>query len=161
MTDKQIIAIEAKLSLRIKSDPEVEKKVTNIALIEGVGILTIAVLIAETNGFILFENASQLVSYAGYDVVENQSSKHSGKTRISKKVNSHIRRILHLPTFCGVRNKVAPFENHKVKMKSYVAVQKKLLVIIYAPWKNEVEFEKDFLKTNTREVKQESPSLVK
>lgn len=169
MTDKQIIVIEAKLSLRIKSDPEVEKKVTNIALIKGVGILTIAVFIVETNGFILFENASQLVSYAGYDVVENQSSKHSGKTRISKKGNSHIRRILHLPAFCGARNKVAPFENlykrtfenHKVKMKSYVAVQKKLLVIIYAPWKNEVEFEKDFLKTNTREVKQESPSLVK
>ncbi|PWK17175.1 transposase [Arcicella aurantiaca] len=168
LTDKQITAIEAKISLHIKSDPEVEKKVTNIAFIKGVGILTIAVLIAETNGFILFENASQLVSYAGYDVVENQSGKHTGKTRISKKGNSHIRRILHLPAFCVVRNKVAPFENlykrtfenHKVKMKSYVAVQKKLLVIIYALWKNEVEFEKDFLKTNTREVKLDFPSLV-
>jgi transposase len=168
LTDKQITEIEAKIILHIKSDPEIEKKVNHIVAIKGVGILTAAVVIAEMNGFILFESASQLVSYVGYDVVENQSGKHRRKTRISKKGNSHIRRILHLPAFCVVRNKVAPFENlykrtfenHKVKMKNYVAVQKKLLVIIYALWKNEMEFDEEFLKINTREVEQESPSLV-
>ena len=51
-----------------------------------------------------FANQRQLVSYAagppgGYDVVENQSGNRSGKTRISKKGNSRIRRILHLPAF--------------------------------------------------------------
>jgi transposase len=168
LVDKQIAEIEAKITSHIKSDPEIEKKVNNIVIMKGVGMLTVAVLIAETNGFVLFENAGQLVSFAGYDVVENQSGSHKGKTKISKKGNSHIRRILHLPAFNVVRCKVVPFvnlykrtfENHKVKMKSYVAVQKKLLVIIYALWKNEVEFDKDFLKTNTKEVEQESPSLV-
>ena len=48
-------------------------------------------------------NQRQLVSYAGYDVIENQSGNRSGKTRISKKGNSRIRRILHLPAFNAVR----------------------------------------------------------
>lgn len=43
------------------------------------------------------------MSFAGYDVIENQSGKREGKTRISKKGNSHIRRILHLPAFNAVR----------------------------------------------------------
>jgi transposase len=51
-------------------------------------------VIAETNGFTLFENSKQLVSYAGYDVVENQSGKRVGKTSISKKGNYRIRRII-------------------------------------------------------------------
>lgn len=166
--DKQIAEIERKIILHIKSDAEIEKKANNIAAIKGVGIQTIAVIIAETNGFILFENSSQLVSYAGYDVVENQSGKHRGKTKISKKGNGHIRRILHLSAFTVVRCKVALFENlykrtfetHKVKMKSYVAVQKKLLLIMYALWKNETEFDSNYLKKNTTEEELESSSLV-
>lgn len=37
--------------------------------------------------------------YSGYDLIENQSGKQVGKTRISKKGNRHIRRILHMPAF--------------------------------------------------------------
>jgi transposase len=168
LANKQIEEIEAKIIAHIKSNPEIERRVNNIVVMKGVGILTVAVLVAETNGFILFENARQLVSFSGYDVIENQSGSHKGKTKISKKGNSHIRRILHLPSFSVVRLEVAPFvnlykrtfENHKIKMKSYVAVQKKLLVMIYALWKNDVPFDEDYLKTNTREEEQASTSLV-
>jgi transposase len=139
-----------------------------MASIKGVGILTVAVLLAETNGFVLFENCRQLVSYAGYDVVENQSGKRSGKTKISKKGNSHIRRALFMPAFSVITYEIKPFsdlfnrtfENHKIKMKSYVAVQKKLLVIMYSLWKKEVSFTDNFIETNTKEWKQESTSLV-
>jgi transposase len=50
-----------------------------------------------------FTNQRHLVSYAGYDVVENQSGNRSGKTRISKKGNSRLRRFLHMPSFNAVR----------------------------------------------------------
>src|SRR6266542_5772953 len=88
--------------------------------------MTVATLLAETNGFLLFENIPQIVSYSGYDVVEDQSGKHIGKTKISKKGNSHIRRILHMPAFNVVRYKVSPFlqlfnrtlQKHNIKMKS-------------------------------------------
>lgn len=104
--------------------------------IKGLGFLSVAVLLAETNGFEGFVNqpvrrCGQLVSYAGYDIVENQSGSHQGRTKISKKGNSRLRRILHLPAFTAVRfgepTCQALFERvysrSKVKMKAYVAVQ--------------------------------------
>ena len=135
------------------SNDEVADKVKKITKIKGVGVLTIATLIAETNGFALFSTAPQLVSYAGYDVVENQSGNHKGKTRISKKGNSRIRRALHMPALSVVRWEQTPFlnlfertlEKHNLKMKSYVAVQKKLLVVIYALWKKNEEYDNNYL----------------
>ena len=81
-------------------------------------------------------------------MVENQSGNHRGKTRISKKGNSHIRRAMHLPAFNMIRYDVGNFkifferilENHHQKMKAYVAVQKKLLVLIYTLWRKNEEF---------------------
>lgn len=147
--DKQIKELAAAIEKHIAQQQEVKQKVDNICKIKGVGVLTIAVILAETNGFVLFENSRQLVSYAGYDVVENQSGNHQGKTKISKKGNSRIRRVLHMPAFCVVRYEQQPFidlfnrtlERHGQKMKSYVAVQKKLLVIIYALWKTNSAYE--------------------
>ena len=147
--DKQLEELAKAIEAHIGSDPAIEQKVQGILKIKGVGMMTVATVLAETNGFLLFKTASQLVSYCGYDVVEDQSGKHKGKTRISKKGNSHIRRILHMPAFNVVRYQVSPFvqlfnrtiQKHHIKMKSYVAVQKKLLVIIYSLWKTNKSFD--------------------
>ncbi len=40
-------------------------------------------------------------------------------------------------------------------MKSYVAVQKKLLVLIYALWKLDADFDANFKNKNTKEQEQE------
>jgi Transposase IS116/IS110/IS902 family len=96
----------------------------------------------------LIKNYRQLVSYSGYDVIENSSGTHIGKTKISKKGNSRIRRALFMPALSVVTHNQKPFvdlynrtyEKHKVKMKSYVAVQKKLLTTMYALWKNDTPF---------------------
>jgi transposase len=144
---------------------EVAQKVENICKINGLGIQTVAVIIAETNGFILFKNAPQLVSFTGYDVIENQSGDHTGKTKISKKGNSRIRRCLFMPAFNMVKFKQTPFvdlynrtfEKHGLKMKSYVAVQKKLLVIIYALWKNNTAYDIDYKNKYTKELEQALP----
>ncbi len=83
--DHQIAFIKEAIEKHLASDDDVLRKVKNIVAIKGLGLLTVAVLLAETNGFLLFENVSQLVSYAGYDVVENQSGLRTGKIKISKK----------------------------------------------------------------------------
>lgn len=153
--NKQIEETETSIKNHIVSEPAVYQKVQDIAKIKGVGLMTLATVLAETNGFLLFKNTAQLVSYCGYDIVENQSGKHNGKTRISKQGNSHIRRILHMPAFNVVRYKVAPFiqlygrtiEKHHLKMKSYVAVQKKILVIIYSLWKKGEPFDENYNNT--------------
>ncbi len=50
------------------------------------------------------------------------------------------------------------YEKHGIKMKSYVAVQKKLLVMIYHLWKKQEEYNADYEK-NIREKEQVSSSL--
>jgi len=165
LINKQIADLAIIIEQHLASDEMVMKKAGNISKIKGIGVLTIAVILAETNGFTLFRNASQVVSYAGYDVVENESGTHKGKTRISKKGNSRIRRALHMPALCAVTHKQKPFvdlfertfEKHRIKMKSYVAVQKKLLVLIYGLWKNNEAFDVNYKNKLTKEQEQVLP----
>jgi hypothetical protein len=104
------------------------------------------------NGFQLFSSAAQLTSYCGYDVVENQSGKRKGKTRISKKGNAHIRKALHFPALNVVRFKTGTFpdlferilDRTRIPMKGYVAVQRKLLCLIFTLWKKEQAFDPQF-----------------
>jgi transposase len=137
--DKQLKELEKLMKNLIDSDEVIKQKVSNICKIKGIGMLTAATILAETNGFELFKNYKQLVSYAGFDVVERESGNITGKTKISKKGNGHIRRALFMPAFVAVKYNEKPavdlynrtIEKHGIKMKSYVAVQKKLLVLIY------------------------------
>ena len=147
--DKQLREIEQNIYDHLYSNDEVAQKLNHITELKGLGYMTVATILAETNGFVLFKSTSQLVSYAGYDIIENQSGSRSGKTKISKKGNSRIRRALHLPAFNMIRYEVGNFKSffervlskHNQKMKAYVAVQKKLLVIIYTLWKRNEAFD--------------------
>jgi len=162
---RDIEKLKEKIEHLILKDPVLSGKYAHIRLIKGMGILSFAVLVAETGGFELFENQKQLVSYAGYDVVENQSGKRVGRTKISKRGNAHIRRVLFMPAFNVVRYKVHPFhqlysrvyERNKVKMKAYVAVQRKLLCTIYALWKNDSPFDPKFQPKNSSGIHEPKP----
>jgi len=145
---KQLEDIEQDIHDHLRAKAEVAEKIDRITAIKGLGVMTVATILAETNGFALFKSIPQLVSYAGYDVIENQSGNHRGKTRISKKGNSRIRRSLHMPAFNMIRYEIGNFrpffdrilEKHHQKMKAYVAVQKKLLVLIYTLWRKDEPF---------------------
>lgn len=156
MLKKQIALLESQkeklqqqVQKTIDEDPVLKERAEKITAIKGIGIQSFAVIIAELNGFALIRNQAQLVNYCGYDVIENQSGSHTGKTKISKKGNSHIRRTLYFPALNVVRYKITPFsqlyqrvfDRSKIKMKGYTAVQKKLLVTIYALWKNNQAFD--------------------
>ncbi|WPU97974.1 IS110 family transposase [Mucilaginibacter sp. cycad4] len=152
--EKHMKELEKLIAQLIQSDPILNRHYKNICAIKGLGLLSFAVIAAETNGFILFDNAASLVKYAGYDVIENESGKHTGRTKISKKGNSRIRRILHMPALCAVRDDQPQFqklfervyERTRIKMKGYVAVQKKLLVMMYYLWKKEEKYDPAFKK---------------
>lgn len=141
--ETQLKELDKEIKAHLKSNNEVYEKAEKILKMKGLGVLTLSTVLAETNGFTLFNNYKQLVSYAGYDVVEAQSGTRVGKTKISKRGNSRIRRALHMPSLVVIQCKVKPFkdlydrtyEKHAIKMKSYVAVQKKILTMIYHLWK--------------------------
>ena len=155
LIDKQLVAIEKEIEKIVSQNPELKQKIDKIIQVKGLGLMSIVTVLSECNGFALINNQKQLVSYAGYDVVENQSGKRQGKTRISKKGNSHIRRILHMPAFNVVKyeprfarlyNRL--IANGKTKMQAYVAVQKKLLVLIYTLWKKDEAFQSETVATS-------------
>lgn len=150
--DKQLKELVKLINNLIDSDQVIKQRFANVCKIKGIGTLTGATILAETNGFVLFKNYKQLVSYAGFDVVERESGMSTGKTKISKKGNSHIRRALFMPAFTAVKYKEKSItdlynrtlEKHGIKMKSYVAVQKKLLVLIYHIWKRDQEYDPNY-----------------
>jgi transposase len=63
--DQQLQAIQEEIKATLAADALLQEKVNKITTIKGVGLLTAVTIIAETNGFALFTNQKQLVSYAG------------------------------------------------------------------------------------------------
>ncbi len=143
LIEKQIGEVEKEIIDTLNQDAVIKEKINKVCTIPGVGLLTAVTVIAETNGFNLIRNARQLVSYAGLDVVQKQSGTSvRGRAHISKKGNPHLRHCLHLPSFTAVKYNVPMQQLHHrivekqtIKMKGYVAVQRKMLMLIYTLWK--------------------------
>ncbi len=154
LLEKQIKEVEQDLKRMLEQDEQLQQKVEQICQIKGLGWISVLSIIAETNGFQLVSHKSQLVSYAGYDVVERQSgSSVKGKTRISKKGNRHIRRTLHFPALGVVKYHdefkqlyLRVYDRTKIKMKGYVAVQRKLLVLIYTLYKKNEAYDPNYAR---------------
>jgi len=141
---------EVELSIRslLQSDLQMWVKIQNILRVNGVGLMTIAKVLAETNAFALIRNGKQLASYAGLDVVFNESGKHQGKTRISRKGNSHLRQSVYMPAISAIKSnpRMKSFyermlEKGKPKKVGVIAVARKLLLLIYFLWTNETEYD--------------------
>jgi transposase len=144
---KQITQVKKQLEDLVKSDEELYDKIKKIMTVKGLGFLTVVSVVSETNGFILFKNIKQLTSFAGYDVVHNQSGTITGKTKISKKGNKFIRNALYFPALTAVRcdDKFKSFYKRLCVKKVYkkialVAVSRKLLALIYTLWKKNEEY---------------------
>ncbi len=150
--NKQEKEIKKEIHEIVESDVSLKKELENICTIPGVGILTAVIVLAETNGFELIRNKKQLTSYAGLDVREKQSGTSvKKKSRISKKGNRNLRKAMHLPSLSSVKYNESHRELYKrlvaksgIKMKGLVAVQRKLLELIYVIHKNKTVFNKDY-----------------
>jgi transposase len=152
--DEHIKQIDVTIDQILQEQEGLKEKVELIVdSITGVGKLTLVTLLAETGCFELFESISQLIGYSGYDVIEDESGKRIGKTKISKKGNSYIRYALYMPALNVVRWKVKPFKdlyarvlerNPKLTKKANVAVQRKLLIILYTLWKKGEKFDPQY-----------------
>jgi len=157
---KQIAEIMKEIAALVKQDPQINNSIDIICTIPGVGRLTAATVLAETNGFDLIRNKRQLTSYAGLDVREKQSGTSvNWKPRISKKGNRHLRKSMHMPSLAAIRHETkfkAVFarlvSKHGIKMKATVAVQRKLLEMIYTIHKTNTPYKKDYLQPKQYET---------
>jgi transposase len=136
--------IRAEIAGLIGQDAPLAEKIERLTTIPGVGKLTAVIVLAETNGFELIRSKKQLVSYSGLDVkVKDSGTSVKGKPKISKKGNRHLRKAMYMPALTAIRKEgglksvfVRLVSRHGIKMKAAVAVQRKLLELIYTLWKS-------------------------
>lgn len=156
LIEKQMAEIEKEMELLVREDPQINQRIKHLESIPGISFKSAATVVGETLGFTGFTNAKQLTSYAGFDVVLKESGAYKGKTRISKKGNKHIRRALYMPAMTAIRcnptlkkfyQRVKPT---KVKpMIALVGVERKLLVLMYSLWKNEIDYDPEYEQKKT------------
>ena len=154
--NKQEKEIKEEIAAVVKKDQEVSSSVKIASSVVGIGLLSAATVLAETNGFELIQNKRQLSSYAGYDVIEKQSGTSiKGKTRISKRGNKYLRKAMHLPALTAIRHDerfkaiyARLISKHGIKMKAAVAVQRKLLEMVYTVFKTNTPYDRNYLQRN-------------
>ena len=153
---KQINEILSEINKLIESKPELYQKIKKVATIKGVGEITIITIAAETNCFEHVTNINQLISYAGLDVVLNESGKKKGKTTISKRGNKFIRKALFMPAMSASSSNKKMKEvfarlvaKGKNKKAAIIAIARKLLVLIYTLWKNDSVFIQEYERNKT------------
>jgi len=156
---EQIKTVEKELLQVAQSDEKLMAKIEKIVdSVKGIGMVTILTIVSETNGFEAFSSRKQLESYAGYDVVENSSGAFEGKRRISKKGNENLRTCMYMPALTNIRFKTKPFydfyqrllkRNGGIKKKALVAVQRKLLSLVFTLWKKDEAFDMKYYTSNS------------
>ena len=154
LLQKQEKEIMQEIRALIATDKEMKELVLLLCTLPGIGLLTAATVLGETGGFELIRNKRQLASYAGLDVKEKQSGTSvKGKPQISKKGNRMLRKSMHLPALAAIRHDerfkaifARLVAKHGIKMKAVVAIQRKLLEMIYTIYKTGKSYDKDYLQ---------------
>lgn len=144
--------IEASISGFIRSEETINKSITLICSIKGVGLQTAASLYVYTKGFTMFENAKQLACYCG--VVP--FSKSSGtsvryKPGVSPFANRKLKSLLHLCAMSALRwdKGIKAYYERKVnegknKMSVINAIRNKLLLRIFAVLRDQREYVENY-----------------
>jgi transposase len=157
--EKQIIK---ELKEMVARDADIQQILLLICTLPGVALLTAVTVLAETNGFELIRNKKQLASYAGFDVKEKQSGTSvRGKAKISKRGNRYLRKAMYFPALTAIRldqRFKATYDRlvsrHGIKMKAAVAVQRKLLEMIYVIFTSGKAYDKDYLQQQGSQMQQ-------
>lgn len=147
--EKEILV---ELKIIVKESSVLAQQTDNLTSIPGIGLLTAVTVLAETNGFEMIRNKKQLVSYAGLDIKEKQSGTSvQGKPTISKRGNRYLRKSLHLPALAAIRHE-EHYSNtfkrlvsrHGIKMKAAVAVQRKLLELMFVIYRSQQRYDPQY-----------------
>lgn len=118
-----------------------------ITSIDGIGDSTGAAFLAEIGNISNFSSHKSLIAYAGIDPTVFQSGKFEGTSRISKRGNRHLRRIIYLMTI-GVIRCNAFFKAYFLKRKqdglpfrkAVMATAHKLIRTIFAMLSHKSKF---------------------
>lgn len=121
-----------------------------IRSIDGVSDITGSTFLAELGDFSNFGSYKHVIAFAGLDPSINQSGQYEGISRISKRGNRHLRRIIFMITMCSVRGKNIFSEYYLRRkqeglppMKALLATAHKLIRVIFSMLSNRTFFKKE------------------
>ncbi len=107
--------------------------------IKGISTKTAIPFLAELSAIERFDSYKKLIAYAGLDPAIYNSGKRQASGKISKRGNSHLRRVIWLMTFCTVRQNPVMKDYFLKRIreglpfkKAMMATSHKLLRLIYA-----------------------------
>lgn len=147
LAKKQLAEIAGQMHDLIKETPVLNEKIKRVITIPGINFVTAATVIAETDGFSNISNHRQLVSYAGLDVVIRESGTLIWRPHISKRGNAYIRAALYMAAVSSIiHNQTLRIyfnrlkDNGKPGKTGVIALERKLLILIYTLYKNDTEY---------------------
>lgn len=130
----------------------------SILSIKGIGNITVAGLIGEVGDFRKFKTISEVIKLAGLDLFEISSGKHKGKHRISKRGRALMRKFLFFAAINAVKSHgimhtryQKMLDNGTPKIKALIAISRKLLRIVFALARDNVQYEHGY--DNNHEIK--------
>ena len=105
--NKEIAAIEQKITEHINSHPALKQQFKLLLSIPGIGPVCAEAVLSETGGFSRFEHVSEIVAFVGLSPQERSSgSSVRGQASISRKGNCRLRRLQYLPALTAQRAKL-------------------------------------------------------
>lgn len=122
----------------IQQIPNAEKMLS----VDGVGLVTVAGFISEVGDISRFKNPKQIQKYVGFELVENSSGKHKGRTTISKRGRKKLRKIIYqvvLPLIQSNKEFRSIYDYYRKRVKNplkgrqtMIAVGCKLIRVFFA-----------------------------
>jgi transposase len=119
--------------------------------VKGIGVITVAGLIGEVGDFRKFRTISEMMKLAGLDLYEVSSGQHQGQRHISKRGRSLMRKLLFFAAINAVKSNGIMHEPYQQmldrgmpKVKALIAISRKVLRIIFALARDNVEYVKDY-----------------
>jgi len=144
--------VEACQSMRVE-DLEI------ITSIDGINQITGSTFLAELGDIRTFSSHRHVIAFAGLDPSIHQSGQYEGISKISKRGNRHLRRVIFLMTLCVVRSRNV-FREYFLRRKreglppkkAILATAHKLLRAIFAMLSNKSYFRKEVAELHFAEV---------
>ena len=144
--------IEHQIKEIIKGDERLKKLNEYITSVDGVGIITSANPIVETNEFLDISEAKKFSNHSGVVPHKNESGKKIKKPQVSHKANKKMKKLLHLAAMSVIRTKgeLRDYYERKIaegknKMSVLNAIRNKLVLRIFACVNNKRKYEKNYV----------------
>jgi transposase len=135
--------VEACQAMRIE-DLEIMKT------LDGVKDITGSTFLAEMAALSNYKSYKSLIAFMGLDPSTNQSGQRVGPSKISKRGNRHLRRVIHIMTMCSVKSDNI-FRQYYLRrkaeglppMKALMATSHKLIRVIFSMLTHRMPFKKE------------------